>query len=70
MTDETVHIDPICAIHGKRWSQHDGGRCLYCCICFVSLDNPDECWRDADGQLWDMCISCGNAERQAAIADV
>jgi hypothetical protein len=47
-------VDPVCAIHGKRWSDHEGGRCLYCCICFRSL-TPDECAVDRDGQKWDLC---------------
>lgn len=59
-------IDPVCAFHGKRWSEHDGGRCLYCCLCFVTL-TPDACWQDADGQRWDMCAACGaqQAEHEA-----
>lgn len=47
-------IDPVCAIHGKRWSEHDGGRCLYCCICFRPL-TPEECAVDAEGSKWDVC---------------
>lgn len=47
-------IDPVCAFHGKRWSEHEGGHCLYCCICFKTL-TPDECAADADGQKWDVC---------------
>jgi hypothetical protein len=46
--------DPVCAIHGLPWSEHDGGRCLYCCICFKPL-TPDECAEDSDGQAWDVC---------------
>jgi hypothetical protein len=47
-------IDPVCLIHGKRWSAHEGGRCLYCCICFKAL-TPDECAVDSEGQKWDVC---------------
>lgn len=47
-------IDPVCAIHGKRQSEHDGGRCLYCCICFRPL-TPEECAVDAEGSKWDVC---------------
>lgn len=35
-------IDPYCLHHGKRRSEHEGGRCLYCCICFKTL-TPEEC---------------------------
>ena len=47
-------IDPTCAFHGKKWSEHDHGRCLYCCICFKTL-TPDECAEDLKGQKWDVC---------------
>jgi hypothetical protein len=61
-------IDPVCAIHGKRWSEHEGGRCLYCCICFKEL-TPDECVVDISGQKWDVCrgacaIEAGIDERR------
>lgn len=51
-------IDPVCAFHGKRRSEHI---CLYCCLCFETL-TPDECWADEDGQKWDLCIPCGRKE--------
>lgn len=54
-------IDPYCLHHGKRRSEHEGGRCLYCCICFKTL-TPEECWADPDGQKWNMCEQCGNTE--------
>jgi hypothetical protein len=57
-------IDPVCLIHGKRWSEHEGGRCLYCCLCFKPLE-PEECWADADGQKWDLCQECGESEQIA-----
>ena len=47
-------VDHVCAIHGKRMSEHEGGRCLYCCICFKPLE-PDDCATDTDGQKWDVC---------------
>ena len=47
-------IDPVCLHHGKRMSEHEGGRCLYCCICFNTL-TPERCWADEDGQKWDLC---------------
>lgn len=54
-------IDPFCALHGKRQSDHEGGRCLYCCLCFKPL-TPDECAADSDGQKWDVCVPCHKAE--------
>lgn len=56
-------IDPVCLLHGKPWSQHQLGRCLYCCICFKEL-TPETCWVDDMGQKWDMCEECG--ERKGA----
>lgn len=54
-------IDPYCLHHGKRRSEHEGGRCLYCCICFKPLE-PHECWEDSQGAKWDMCEECGKVE--------
>jgi hypothetical protein len=62
-----VTFDPVCLFHGKRWSEHEGGRCLYCCLCFKTL-TPDECAVDADGQKWDMCVPCFEAEEASAAA--
>jgi hypothetical protein len=50
----TVPIDPVCTIHGKHWSEHDGRRCLYCCICFKPLE-PEDCVEDIAGEKWDVC---------------
>lgn len=47
-------IDPVCAFHGKKWSEHEGGRCLYCCICYKPL-TPDECVVNTAGEKWDVC---------------
>ena len=47
-------IDPYCLHHGKRQSEHEDGRCIYCCICFSTL-TPDQCAVDASGQKWDVC---------------
>ena len=52
-------IDPVCLIHGKKWSEHPFGRCLYCCVCFKELD-PETCWVDDAGEKWDLCLECGN----------
>lgn len=62
--DQTPTIDPVCLIHGKRWSEHEIGRCLYCALCYVPLE-PEQCWRDEEGQAWDLCESCGVAEEVA-----
>lgn len=47
-------IDPVCLLHGMRWSEHEFGRCLYCEICFKTL-TPDECVTDANGERWNVC---------------
>ena len=49
--------NPVCAFHGKTASEHEHGRCLYCCLCFTDL-SPDECWQDPSGQKWDVCEEC------------
>ena len=55
----TQPLDPVCAIHGKRMSEH---RCLYCCLCFKSL-TPEECSLDEDGQKQDVCKDCDQHEK-------
>jgi hypothetical protein len=57
-----MSVDPVCLFHGMRWSEHPGGRCLYCCICFEPLTVGD-CWRDQEGVAWDICGPCALAER-------
>lgn len=69
MTLDSKPIDPFCALHGKRMSEHDGGRCLYCCICYQPL-KPEECVEDNSGQKWDVCkgqcaVEAGIQEREA-----
>jgi hypothetical protein len=56
MTDpfDTVR-DPVCLFHGRRWSEHEDGRCLYCCICFNSNLTHETCATDSEGQKWDVC---------------
>lgn len=34
---------------------------LFCCICFVGL-TPDTCYKDENGDKWDMCEECGKHE--------
>lgn len=50
-------IDPVCLFHGKRWSEHEYGRCLYCCLCFNIL-TLDECATTVDGDKTDVCEEC------------
>jgi hypothetical protein len=54
-------IDPTCAFHGKRWSEHEGGRCLYCCLCFKTL-TYEECHELPDGTREDVCDECAAKE--------
>jgi hypothetical protein len=51
-------IDPVCAFHGKRASEHV---CLYCCLCFETM-TPEECWRDEAGQRWDVHPACHESD--------
>jgi len=36
-----------------------------CCICF-ECTFVDDLWRDENGQLWDMCKTCGELEGVSA----
>ena len=56
-------LDPVCAFHGLRASEHEHGRCLYCCICFTTL-TPETAWADETGQKWDLCVPCGEQEEK------
>jgi len=58
-------LDPTCAFHGLKASEHEYGRCLYCCFCFKTL-TPDECHTDNEGVKWDVCEDCAALEEQAA----
>jgi hypothetical protein len=60
-----MNIDPVCLHHGKRWSEHESGRCLYCCICFTPL-TPDQYAIDSNGQGWDVC-NTGNCAKEAGL---
>lgn len=51
--------DPVCALHGLRYSEH---RCLYCCLCFRDL-TPDGCTVLPDGSKEDVCAPCAEKER-------
>jgi hypothetical protein len=57
-------IDPVCAFHGKRRSEHENGQCLYCPLCFRSDDGYEK-WVDEQGQAWDLCRECGEAEAES-----
>lgn len=51
-------IDHVCAIHGKKLSEHI---CLYCCLCFSDL-TEDQCHIRADGTKEDVCNRCTELE--------
>ena len=55
-------IDPVCLIHGKKWSEHELGFCLYCCLCFKPL-TPDECHVMENGKKEDVCKPCAEKEK-------
>jgi hypothetical protein len=55
------HLDPMCTLHGKRWSEHQHGKCLYCCLCLMPL-TLQTCNVRPDGILEDMCKSCASTE--------
>jgi hypothetical protein len=57
-----VPFDPVCVFHGKPWSEHEHGRCLYCCLCFKTL-TIEECNITVDGDREDVCVPCAEAER-------
>lgn len=61
---EKPQIDPVCLIHGKKWSEHPLGFCLYCCLCFKSL-TPEECNVLENGKKEDVCKSCAEKEKKA-----
>ena len=52
---------PVCAFHGKPWSEHPHGRCLYCALCFTTLDVED-CYVTDGGFTYDVCKTCGPRE--------
>ena len=56
-------IDPTCAFHGLKWSQHPDGRCLYCPLCFRS-DFGYPKFVDEDGQMWTTCAACAAEEQR------
>ena len=58
---KTLGIDPVCLFHGIKWSEHETGRCLYCCLCFRVL-MPEECHLPPDGTREDVCDACAEAE--------
>jgi hypothetical protein len=56
------HIDPVCLIHGKPWSEnppHWAGRCMYCCLCFKEFKSLEEMYLRPDGFREDIdeCVS-------------
>lgn len=57
------YVDPTCAIHGIKWSEHKEGRCLYCCLCFKTL-TYETCHILPSGEREDTCNECA-AEEEA-----
>ena len=57
-------IDPVCAFHGKRRSEHI---CLYCCLCFDPL-TPEQCSINAEGEREDVCVPCAKFEAKQLAA--
>jgi hypothetical protein len=59
-------VDPVCAFHGMRWSEHV---CMYCCLCFKDLS-----WDDsnvlADGTREDVCRECAEMESQIKTSEL
>lgn len=49
-----ILLDPTCLVHGLRRSEHE---CIYCCLCFASLTR-EECSRNEEGELQDVCRPC------------
>ena len=60
---DTPMFDPVCVFHGIKRSEHEIGRCLYCCICFETL-TPEQCYTDESGDTWDVCKPCGEKGEQ------
>lgn len=56
-------IDPVCAFHGKPWSEHVGGFCYHCPLCFRSDEGYPK-YVDEQGQTWDVCKECGELEKE------
>ncbi len=54
-------IDPVCLLHGRKWSEHEHGRCLYCCLCFTEL-TLETCATTVDGDKTDVCVPCYEME--------
>ncbi len=60
-------FDPVCSLHGMRWSDHEFGRCMYCCLCFktMELSNMNEFYRDNNGHYHDICLECKRMEDES-----
>ena len=61
LVEQSEGIDPVCAFHGLRWSEHELGFCLFCCLCFRTLELED-CNVLPDGKREDICRSCARYE--------
>ena len=61
------NIDPVCLIHGKKWSEnppHWAGKCMYCCLCFKVLNSLKECNLLPNGSYEDICLDCAKIENE------
>lgn len=52
-------VDPVCAFHGKRASEHE---CLYCTLCFDSTLTPITASVNLAGEKEDVCWPCASWE--------
>lgn len=57
----TAKFDPVCVIHGLKYSEH---QCIYCCLCFKSLV-IEECNITETGGREDVCFECAKNEKEA-----
>ncbi len=63
MIQSISNIDPVCLVHGLKYSEH---QCLFCCLCFKSLV-LEECALDAEGNKEDVCVPCSDEEKKRMI---
>lgn len=58
--DQVKSPDPVCLIHGLKYSEH---HCLYCCLCYRPL-TEEECNVNDDGEKEDVCKECAKQEKR------
>lgn len=57
-------IDPVCLFHGLKHSEHV---CLYCSHCFNTSLSIEDFWQDENGDRWDICMECFEAENKRTL---